>query len=278
MTGTAGADASPGPASRIVPGCWDADAGRWTGRERISVPMNHDPAVPTPLVLYLHGHGGDVFTPFTGRAKNFETACVAAGWLFAAADGHSPSHFGAQPAIDAYLHLVATAREAFAIDRIVIMGESMGGLASLTILGRRLVPEVVAYVGVYPLTSVAEASATSEEWAAQIRASYDIAPDGSDAAVRTDGHSPVLAPLESFRDVPFLFFASPEDTVVSASANTHAFAARIAPVAGCVEVVATAGEHGDASTFTADRQDDLLRFLGAARRLPATRTRPATVG
>jgi pimeloyl-ACP methyl ester carboxylesterase len=230
-------------------------------RQRIVLPANYDSRRPTPLVIYMHGLGGDVTAPFVGSAKNFETAVVNAGYIFAACDAFSMTHFGMEAAIQEILRVYRNIRDNCNIGPVILMGESMGGLVSLNLLGRRLIPGVSAYVGIYPLTSLEVAYATSAGWASQIRTNYGIAADGSDYATKTAGYSPILRDPTDYLGVPMRFYASPGDTLVSKAANTDAFAARVAGVVPETTVIATTGDHGDGSNFTAAMQADLLAFL-----------------
>lgn len=229
--------------------------------QRIVAPRDYDSRVPSPVVIYFHGLGGNVDAPYTGSASNFEKACVNAGYIFAASDGYSDSSFGMQAAIDEYVRVYRNVRDTHNIGRVFLMGESMGGLVSLNLLGQRAIPNVAGYVGIYPLTSLEAAYATSSGWATQIRTNYGIAANGSDYDAKTAGYSPIKRPASDYQGVPMRFYASPGDAVVSKAANTDAFAARVAGVTPEATVVATTGDHGDVSNFTTAMQNDMLAFL-----------------
>lgn len=128
---------------------------------------------------------------------------------------------------------------------MALIGESMGGLASLQLANR--LPHVKAWVGIYPVCNLATMTARYPDTA--------LAWPGGTA----DRLSPV--DLSAMRGLKMMFFASPGDTVVPKATNTDRCAARATAAGASVQVVETTGEHGDKSTF---QPALVVSFLDAA--------------
>jgi pimeloyl-ACP methyl ester carboxylesterase len=197
------------------------------------------------LVIAVHGHGGTVNSWLLGALQaSVRAALLRAGYSLAASDG-AGNGWGNAQSVTAYTDLYAWAQQKASFSRVALIGESMGGLASLQLATR--LPAVAAWVGIYPVCNLATMTArypdTARAW-----------PDGT-----TGRLSPV--DLGKTRGLKMIFFASPGDTVVRKASNTDLCAARAAAAGASAQVVQVTGQHGDKSTFQPAR---VVSFLDAA--------------
>ncbi|HVW17582.1 MAG TPA: hypothetical protein VHB30_04990, partial [Solirubrobacteraceae bacterium] len=205
-------------------------------------------------VLYVHGYGEDQAAAITALDKrDVVAALLRAGYVVAGSDAHGRASWGNRASVEDYLALVRWLHRR-GLRRIVVLAQSMGGLAGL-----RIVDDVrpAAWIGIFPVCDL-RALYELGEYAASIRAAFG----GSFP------HESHLSPVVPARlaGLPMLFFASPADTEVPKATNTDACAAAYRARGARVTVVPTAGRHGDPSSFQPDR---VLAFLGAAERAAA---------
>jgi len=125
---------------------------------RLTVPMNYDPEVPTPMVVYLHGGSGDDNRDIE-RTRNYngETGCYwdmavdRVGFIGLSVNGYARADYGTQatnkdPAkarasVLAELEVLAAIEQVKAkynVDesRIFLMGNSMGGYGTTHIASK----------------------------------------------------------------------------------------------------------------------------------------------
>lgn len=208
------------------------------------------PAVPNGrLVIYVHSYGEtqDAIVGRTAKAP-LVTALVAAGYTVAAS-GSGGNAWGNPTALRSQRALYDAVPAASKSGGVYLWGQSMGGSASL--LAVDVLPDVRAWVGIYPACNVG-AVRRAGRFAESIDAAY---PDRTLLASRSPALPRHLAGL------PMLFWASPDDTVVATADNTT-LCARDAKAAGAdVRVITTVGDHGDASNFDAA---ELLAFFDGA--------------
>jgi hypothetical protein len=122
----------------------------------------------------------------------------------------------------------------------------MGGLAASRLIHDERIPGLRAYAGIYPLCDL---SSVHEGFAASIEETYGEEVEDALAA---------LSPAPLTAEVPVLFWASPDDTLVAKERNADVCAAQVTEQGGDAEVIETEGEHGDSSNFDAAR---LLEFF-----------------
>lgn len=202
------------------------------------------------LVIAAHGHGTDVAEWSAGdpNKPKLQTAMLNAlmdsGFAVATSDAHMNA-WGNPDSVADYTELAAWARGQGKFTSTALIGQSMGGLATLQLLGS--LPDVSAWVGIYPVcnlsTVVAAFSNTAQAW-----------PEGTQGVL-----SPV--PSGDLAGKRLLFFASPADTVVPKATNTDICAAN-AKKAGAadVRVITVSGEHGHPSAF---QPREVIAFLAA---------------
>lgn len=203
------------------------------------------------LAVYVHGSGQGRDT-ILHSPRDFAVARELSdhGYLVLAADAGGKAWGNAASVAD-YTTLIASTVRRYHVRDVFLMAESMGGLATMQLA--RQVPGVRAVTAWYPvcdLRTMAKlprfAGAIAEAWA------------GSDPRIV----SPVSVPR-----IPMTIWASPADTVVSASRNAGYCAAADSAEGGSVDYIHTVGEHGDASNF---RPQAVLRFFEQHRTAPLT--------
>lgn len=202
------------------------------------------PARPNgTLMIAAHGHGGTVeeWQAGTDQAALRE-ALLGAGYSIASSDAGG-NVWGAPASVTAYEDLYHWAAREAGARHVVLLGQSMGGLPALQLVGR--IP-ATAFVGIYPVCNLA----TMTDKFPTFRQAW---PDGAPADLSPV--SPAYPP--GFRA---LFFASPQDTTVPKATNTDMCAAVAAAAGADVTVVAAEGEHGDPSVFQPAR---VVEFLSA---------------
>lgn len=219
---------------------WGDTGGPDASKVRIILPAGFDPRRPTPLAMIFHGAGGDA------ASHGFiEGTLSTAGYIVAMSDGSAPVHMGNEAAVDEYARLYRYCRDRLPIGPVVVVSESMGGLAGLNLIAQQAVPRPAAWLAYFPATNLRALYDLTPDNATNIRTAYGIAPDGSDYAARTAGHDPNLRPVDDFGGIPMLVFHSPDDTIVPKTSNVDLLMPRIGGRAAEATVVVTSGDHGD---------------------------------
>jgi fermentation-respiration switch protein FrsA (DUF1100 family) len=208
------------------------------------------PAEPTgKLVIYVHAYGEtqDAIVGHTAKVP-LVNALLDAGYTVAAS-GSGGNAWGNPTALRAQRALYAAVPRQLKRHGVYLWGQSMGGSAALLVVDK--LPDVRAWAGIYPACNV-RAVRRAGRFTESIDAAY---PDRSLLARR----SPALP--RHIEGLPMLFWASPDDTVVSTARNTTLCARKARAAGASVSVITTKGEHGDASNFDAAR---LVRFFDSA--------------
>ncbi|MDP2996722.1 MAG: PHB depolymerase family esterase [Bryobacterales bacterium] len=115
---------------------------------RLFLPSKYDPAKPAPLVVALHGMGGDensMFDAYAGGALKREAERL--GLLVACPKGREPTSMYRGAAERDVLDVLAEVRRDYRVDpnRIYLMGHSMGGFGTWSIAMNH--PELFAALG-----------------------------------------------------------------------------------------------------------------------------------
>src|SRR5450830_143263 len=196
------------------------------------------------LVMAVHGHGGDVDEWLTGDLQaGVRQALLGAGYSLATSDG-AGNAWGGPASVKAYEDLYAWAEAKTGSDDVVLLGQSMGGLAALQLVGR--VP-AKSFIGVYPVCNLASMTdkfpTFRQAW-----------PGGAPTAL-----SPVQpAYPPGFRAI---FFSSPADTTVPKASHKDVCTAAAKAAGVDVTVIPVQGAHGVPSPFHSAR---VLQFLKGA--------------
>jgi hypothetical protein len=231
-----------------------------------------NPTLPAPLVIYHHGAGEDQDALLTDALKaGIVSAMLDAGFIVAGSNAHG-NNWGNQNSLDDYSALYTYISANFNISAVIHLSQSMGGISGLlcTAAGS---PVPAAWVGIYPACSLSAAfGANAGIFAADIRAAYGIASDGSDYAAKTAGHDPLLIAASTFAGRRLRFYASTGDTVIPRASHSDPMAVHVSGTAAEATVISCTGNHGDPSHF---QPANLLFFEGNS--LLTTFSTPATV-
>lgn len=206
------------------------------------------PGGPTSgrAVIYAHGASqrADAIANPGGVGDGLVPALIAAGYSVAATDAHG-DNWGNDASLTDYAAVRAELARRGA-KQFFVLAASMGGLDGL-----RLTAGVEAFAGIYPVCDLSTmldgplGAAVSNAWG---------------GAVPT-----ALSPVQTAEPngLPMLFWASPGDTLVHKATNTDRCAADARAAGASVEVVTTAGDHGDPTNFDPAR---LVAFFDEAAR------------
>lgn len=201
---------------------------------------------PKTLVLYFHGSSETQDTPFTGLGKNITDKLISEGYIVAASFA-AGNAWGNQDSQDDYYDLYAHIKGLYNINKVVFIGQSMGGLTSLNLLASNRITKCYAWYGVYPVTNLNEAY-FNEGFASAIETAYGFVGSGNYAAA-TAGFDPQIATTSLFAEKTYDMTSSPDDTLIFKTTNSDLFKTKINSVAFRATVIQASGAHGDASHF-----------------------------
>ena len=113
---------------------------------RILIPAKYDGS-PTPLVVALHGMGGDENSMFDGYHETLKVQAELHGFIVACPKGRENASMYRGPAEQDVLDVIAEVRRDYKIDpkRIYLMGHSMGGYGTWSVSIAH--PELFAALG-----------------------------------------------------------------------------------------------------------------------------------
>lgn len=184
------------------------------------------------LVVFLHGWGQTRWSLLARREEaGVAHALSEAGFTILAADARSKA-WGDPASVTSYSTLITAAKARYGLRDVFLMGESMGGLATMQ-LARRMqdVRAVTAWFPVCDLRTMHE-----PRFQATIRAAW--------RGLNRSAVSPVAV-----GDTPMLVWASPRDTTVTAATNAAVCVAEAHRAGADVTYFHTTGEHGDPSNY-----------------------------
>lgn len=198
---------------------------------------------PHPVALYVHGLRMKESQLLVER-REFVQGLVDQGFIVAAAYAEGPA-WGSRASQAAYLSLYEAVARTHLVDRVVVVSESMGGVAGLGLVSSGRIPDLAAWVGVSPVTNLG--------WAA---ASPVLAESVAAALTPEDVERLDPMAMEGGLDVPLVVYATPDDPVVDTTENAQRFAEHFG-----AELRECAGGHVAPDCF---RPADVLALLGDA--------------
>jgi pimeloyl-ACP methyl ester carboxylesterase len=217
------------------------------------------------VALYCHGAGDDYLSILSSPSsatstqrlvRNVFNALLDDGFVIVSYTGGTiGDHWGNPPSWLATKAALDLVQSLLPVDKIVLVGQSMGGTASLRALANY--EGITNWFGFYPVCSIA---AQVAGYSAQINTAF--AASGGYAA-NASACDPLLLATSLFAGKRMMCVASAADTAVSKAANADALMAKVSGVAAVASVTATAGNHGDASNWTTGIATQMLAHLNS---------------
>lgn len=207
-------------------------------------------ASATPCIV-LHHHGmGETSTGITTDTlkQGIVDSFAEQGWIIAASSA-AGNNCGNDAGMNAHRALLGYLLQTYPTAKVLIWGQSAGGLTSLSSIARGQNPRLVGCLLTYPVANLANFYSLGT-YAPDIRTAYGIASDGSDYAAKTAGYDPILDEPNRFGRIRYRMYASASDTVVPKASNSDLLQPRLF-MAGATEstIIVCSGNHGDASHF-----------------------------
>lgn len=202
-----------------------------TSRVRIELPKTYVSDKPAPLVIYCHGSGRDAASGFDDTLIRVLTnGLTQRGYIVAHSDAAGLTNWGNPASVADYVSAYRYVRDHYGISAVYLIGQSMGGLASLTILARKLIPNVLGWFGVAPVTNL-RGIYDGGLFSAAIEAAYGMTAGAPDWTTKTAGSDPNLRAAAEYAGTGFRVLTAVSDDTVPPASNAQAFLAKVAPVA-----------------------------------------------
>lgn len=218
-------------------------------------PPNPKPSGNT-LVIWSHQHTGTEALSSSFFAYPLIHAAINEGYIFAASRMHGDS-WGNAAALTDLTNLYNYVNERWPVSNVILIGGSMGGLATASAKPFASVPNIKGCIGIDAVFDLAAMHANAS-YTTTIRTAYGVASDGSDYATKTAGHDPMLRPASDFAGVRWRFYASDTDATVPPAVHSDAFAAKLAGTAPEAAVIRHAEGH---LTPPGIRPADVVAFI-----------------
>ena len=224
--------ASPAPTRTMVPADLRAAGGKVVDDEATSSLVIEPKKSNGGLVVFLHGWGQTRWSLLSRREEASVAHAVSeAGFTVLAADADGKA-WGDAASVADYRKLIEQTQTRFDLHDVFLMGESMGGLATMQLA--RTLPDVRAATAWFPVCDIRTMRET--RFQATIRSAWK----GRTRAT--------IAPVQ-VGDTPLIVWASPADTIVNAATNAAVCVAEAKAAGAPVTYFHTTGEHGDPSNY-----------------------------
>lgn len=184
---------------------------------RLTFPNSYSDATPIVLVICFEGVGD----------PNLDTRpayldVLDYGVLWGRCQFHGDS-YGSPKAMQDAIELYRKACEIAPIGGVIIVGNSMGGVAALNALTTESIPNIL---GVYLTDPVCDLRQRYDNGRAnEINAAYEC--DATTYATKTAGFDPMLQHWSKFKGVPISIVATSNDTLVTMVAHTNKLVAKL---------------------------------------------------
>lgn len=184
---------------------------------RLTFPNSYNDATPLILVICFEGVGDQALD-----IRGAYSDVLNKGVLWARSQFHGDSYGNAKAMQDAK-ELYEKACAVAPIGGVIIVGNSMGGIAALNCLTNEAVPNVL---GVYLTDPAYDLRQRYDNGRSnEINAAYEC--DATTYAVKTSGYDPALKHWSEFKGVPFSIVATSNDTLVTMTAHTNQLVAKL---------------------------------------------------
>lgn len=207
----------------------------------VRLPADFNPAEAHPIILVFHGSGVSARDSLYKQPQSaLVERLLKAGYIVAASESHTQNWGNTASVIDNELFYTYLTNS-YRISKIGGLGQSMGGLTSTIVAERQNIP-LKAMVQIYPVVNIASVY-HDPRFTTFINAAY------------SDTHwNEPLRQTDTIKNLPFLIYASPNDTWVPKALNTDPLAEKL----DNDTVVTTTGDHGDPSNF---QPEEVVRFF-----------------
>jgi len=226
---------------------------------RIWVPQDGLPA-SGPIIIYSHPHAQNERVGPGNQGAALIAACVAQGWPVIASNGHA-NNWGNQNVLDDNLDAYNYMAARMTVTKVIMIGSSMGGLASSLAVPDGRIPNIKGVVGIDAVFNLANLYGVSA-YTSAIDTAYGITRGTLSGATSAGGTS--LPTTSSFPTVGTLLVvgngtanrevvtttgaSNGTSVAVTAFANSHASGDQVSDygtkTAGHDPVLKTAGNYG----------------------------------
>lgn len=182
---------------------------------RLTFPSNYNDGTPIILAIQFGGVSDQNLTPISQYLNLLENGVV---W------GRSKFHgdsYGSPNCMQDALELYRKACEIAPIAGVILVGNSMGGIAAQNALLTNTIPNVIGLYLTDPTYNLRQRYDSASARATTIKEAYGIASDGSDYSEKTAGYDPALHHWTHYKGVPVRIVASSLDPTVPFSLHTQ---------------------------------------------------------
>ncbi len=212
-------------------------------------------ATPVTFVLYFHGDGENQNSAYAAPAKNVVERLISDGCIVATTVA-AGSGWGNAASMAIYKAVYDYVLANFNVVKVIFVGQSMGGLASLNLIAGGTV-NVAGWYGISPVTNLADVYANG--FSVPINTAYGIT-NPPTYATQTNGFDPNLKAASVFASVSIRMLASYTDGVISRSNNTDLMQTKCQGTSPSVTTLTFVGAHGSQASFL---PDDISSFVAA---------------
>lgn len=216
---------------------------------RLTFPDNYSDATPLILVICFEGIGD--FEDLTMRAAYADLKNH--GVLWARCRFHE-NHYGSPKAMADALELYQKACQIAPIGGVVIVGNSMGGVAALNALTTQAVPNIMGVYLTDPVCSLRQRYDNGRS--SDINAAYEC--DANIYDEKTAGYDPMLQHWSKFRGVPIRIYGTSSDALVQLSEHAVKLQQKLSEHNEINVVDVQSGWHNHPDQFNAS---NLLAFI-----------------
>lgn len=176
------------------------------------------------VLIAAHGHGGSYLTfQNDANSRTVRDMAIDAGWVFISPDMHG-NRWGNPTAVGDVVRVRDYAAGAFALQKLHLYGQSMGGMAMMQVVAQGVLPEVERVAIIAPACNLGLINNTQSSLWGTLRAAYGAAVDGSDFDAVVVPHDPVANHAASqYAGIRMKVWASDADALIPKFGHIDAF-------------------------------------------------------